>query len=34
LWRANRWHFRVSESGFRRGIGILVVIGGLSLLWR
>jgi len=34
LWFANRWHFRLSEQGFRRMAAGLIVIGGLSLFFR
>ncbi len=31
LWYANRWHFKLSEKGFRRAAAGLIIVGGLSL---
>jgi len=34
LWFANRWHFKLSDRGFRRVAAGLIVLGGVSLFAR
>lgn len=34
LWIANRWHFQLSDLGFRRVAAWLIMLGGVSLLLR